>query len=220
MEKILELEFSNDVTLDEIYEELKHYKLQGIIATCKYKNFILSNENDHDLNFLFNRLKLNMSENEYHAYLEKVAKKKMDYDILSSMISAPKLLKYYVERGSIFLAESSQQDTFVLECYYWYGKNPEYFKSIKIASKLLEAVYTIEVNDDIALGYQLINRMMDDLCIADDFCIDIAEIIVKRVLKESSIKVVEDLLLYHESKERQIKYEKKLKMQYSKNKDK
>ena len=76
MKKILELEFNKDVTLDEIYEELKHYKTQGIMATCKYKNLVLSNENDDDLNFLINRLKLNMSESEYDEYLEIQKRKK------------------------------------------------------------------------------------------------------------------------------------------------
>ena len=121
MKKILELEFNKDVTLDEIYEELKHYKTQGIMATCKYKNLVLSNENDDDLNFLINRLKLNMSESEYDEYLEIQKKKKMDYSILFTMISAPLLLKYYVERGTLFIAESYKKEDFALECYYWYG---------------------------------------------------------------------------------------------------
>ena len=45
----------------------------------------------------------------------------MDYSILFTMISAPLLLKYYVERGTLFIAESYKKEDFALECYYWYG---------------------------------------------------------------------------------------------------
>lgn len=215
MKRILELEFDDDATLDDIYEELMNCKKQGILSICKHKGILLSNENENVLKSLIDRLKLNMTETEYSNSIEEEKNKMLDYSILATMITAPKVLRYYVERGAIFITEQSKEDDFVLECYYWYGKNNKHFKSIKIASELLEVLHSIDCGD-IDKGNQLVENMMNRLSIDDDLFIDTAEIIVKSVIG-NNIKELEKLLLKPNAEKSRNQYEHSLKMKYPKN---
>ena len=213
MEKGFMLDFNNDVTLEEIFNELMNYKKQGIIASCTYHDVRLSNENEEELRLSIDRLKTDLYNADNKTEQDIKNKKIMDYKIYTTMISAPKLLKYYVERGALFLSDEQAKNSFIVECYYWYGKNQDYFKSIKIASKLLEAIYTMNCGNNDLAG-KIIDKLMNSLNVEDECFFDIAEIVIKKTLGDSS--QLYKLILRQNFQNTQEQYEGMLNKEYPK----
>jgi len=73
------LDFDENTTLDELYEELFYYKKKNTNVCTYYKGHKLSNQNLEELKTLVERLKLNMNEAEYSVY----AKKKKEEENIS-----------------------------------------------------------------------------------------------------------------------------------------
>ena len=65
------LNYDENTTLDEIYEELVYYKKKNTNVCTYYKGHKLSNQNLEELKTLIERLKLNMNEAEYSVYAKK-----------------------------------------------------------------------------------------------------------------------------------------------------
>lgn len=201
----LEIEFNENNTLDDIYEELMNYKNNGIIATCKYHQIILSNANEQ-LKSLIEKLKLNLSDDEYKEYA-------IEKTILQSMKSTSKIVKYYIERGASFIEDESQQESFKLECYYNYSQNKEYFKVIKIAAKLLEALH----NQRYIQGYDAnkdIENVMDSLTIEDELLLNTAEMLICRFVLDGDIRRLNNLLQYSYEETAEKLYAQKLELKY------
>lgn len=186
MGKILEVEFDPNLGLQNIFDELMNYKRAGVIARCKYNDVILSNEDEKKLSMQVDRLEKGMDEKEYIQFIEQERKRKKDYQKLQNMLSSQNIVKYYIERAKSLISDKQCMDDWVDTCYSYFSEDKAYFKSIKIASKILVAISKMKKGlDDEA--FNLMDIIMNDIPLEDDFYLDIARTLVYSATKDNTL---------------------------------
>ena len=127
MDKILFLEFYEDTTLKEIYEELIYYHNQGQLAETTYKEVKQNNKDDYKVLTLSNkdidklkdtitRLELGLTEEEYEQYKKYEQKSHDQFKLYCTRQSTPYIVRYWIERVSNAL-ESSKKEEWEMYCY-------------------------------------------------------------------------------------------------------
>ena len=116
MEKILFLEFYEDTTLKEIYEELIFYHQNRQLAETTYKGITLSNKDINKLKDTVTRLELELTKEEYEQYKKYEQKSHEQFKLYCARTSTPYIVRYWIERVSNTL-ESSKKEEWEMYCY-------------------------------------------------------------------------------------------------------
>lgn len=116
MEKVIVLEFYEDTTLKDIYEELMHYHNQRILAETTYKGITLSNEDMDKLKEIVTRLELGLTEEEYQEYKKHEEKQHEQFKLYYARTNTPYIVRYWIERATNVI-EKSKQEEWQLNCY-------------------------------------------------------------------------------------------------------
>lgn len=116
MEKILLLDFNDNITLQEIYEELKYYHNQQMIVETTYKGITLNNQDMDKLKDIISRLELNLNEEEYQLYKNHELKNKEQAKLFFTRINTPPIVRYWIEKTKIVI-ETTKQEEWEKACY-------------------------------------------------------------------------------------------------------
>ena len=154
MEKILFLEFYDDTTLEEIYEELKYYHQNRQLAETIYKGITLSNVDIDELKDTITRLELGLTPEEYEEYKKYEQKSHNQFNLYITRQRTPYIVRYWIERVSDTIT-SSKKEEWEMCCYSLissaYARDDiqkellkAYYSAIISASKIILAILKYE----------------------------------------------------------------------------
>lgn len=117
MEKILLLDFNENITLQEIYEELKYYHNQQMIVETTYKGIELNNQDMDKLREIISRLELDLNEEEYQLYKNHELKNKEQAKLFFARSKTPPIVRYWIEKAKTVINIDKRED-WEKACYH------------------------------------------------------------------------------------------------------
>lgn len=138
MEKILFLEFYDDTTLEEIYEELMYYHQNRQLAETTYKGITLSNVDIDELKDTVTRLELGLTPEEYEEYKKYEQKSHNQFNLYITRQRTPYIVRYWIERVSSIIGKPKNEE-WEMCCYDLIRIA---YESDDIQKELLKAYYS------------------------------------------------------------------------------
>jgi len=138
MEKILFLEFYDDTTLEEIYEELMYYHQNRQLAETIYKGITLSNVDIDELKDTITRLELGLTTEEYEEYKKYEQKSHNQFNLYITRQRTPYIVRYWIERVSNNIGKPKNEE-WEMCCYDLIRIA---YESDDIKKELLKAYYS------------------------------------------------------------------------------
>jgi len=138
MEKILFLEFYDDTTLEEIYEELMYYHQNRQLAETIYKGITLSNVDIDELKDTVTRLELGLTPEEYEEYKKYEQKSHNQFNLYITRQRTPYIVRYWIERVSNNIGKPKNEE-WEMCCYDLIRIA---YESDDIKKELLKAYYS------------------------------------------------------------------------------
>lgn len=177
MEKILFLEFYDDTTLEEIYEELKYYHQNRQLAETIYKGITLSNVDIDELKDTITRLELGLTPEEYEEYKKYEQKSHNQFNLYITRQRTPYIVRYWIERVSDTIT-SSKKEEWEMCCYSLissaYARDDiqkellkAYYSAIISASKIILAIHKYEYRHEEDKVIKVIEEEFSN--VTDDF---------------------------------------------------
>jgi len=177
MEKILFLEFYDDTTLEEIYEELMYYHQNRQLAETIYKGITLSNVDIDELKDTVTRLELGLTPEEYEEYKKYEQKSHNQFNLYITRQRTPYIVRYWIERVSDTIT-SSKKEEWEMCCYSLISSAYEsddiqkellkaYYSAIISASKILLAILKYEYRHEEDKVIKVIEEEFSN--VTDDF---------------------------------------------------
>lgn len=167
-QKVIELEFEEDATLEDIQAELLHFKNLGIIAKCIVKGKMISNEDVNKLLEEIKKIKYDMTESQYDEYLQVEEENRKIMKMEKNRAASPIIIRYWIERAKTVIDEN-KQDNFENYCYLLiesgaYGEierqSPFLYKTVISAIKIMLKMHE---SNDIEELYKTIDREFSDV---------------------------------------------------------
>lgn len=117
MEKAF-VEFDKKCSIDEIYNELLYYKKEGIMVSCKYKDYYLENNNDDKLRMKIEQIKMEMNDSEYKNHKSEEEITKAIEQILLYELGASARVRYWINSTKDCVKDDSKI-LWEIRCYQY-----------------------------------------------------------------------------------------------------
>ena len=170
--KLLKLEFYKNTPYRDIYEELKYYFENGILAECTINGITINNEDMNKVKDIFARLELGLTEKQYEEYQKNENDNHEIFKLYCARAQTPYIIRYWIERGKQIIQEDKREE-WEKYCYLMISNAKDEEKqfysgvilsAVKIMLKLEETLDAKEI-------YKVIDEELS--CIYDEVLMDL-----------------------------------------------